>query len=57
MCVYLACSLLELFEGSFFQVQLKAGVNLEGWDFLADLEEFEEAFPSSTTRVIYKKTW
>lgn len=56
MCVYLACSLLEPFEGSFFQVQLKIGVKLEGWDFLAHLEEFEEAFTAYTTRIIQQKT-
>lgn len=55
MCVYLACSLLEPFEGSFFQVQLKTGVKLEGWDFLVDLEEFEEAFTAYTTSKIYQK--
>lgn len=55
MCVYLACSLLEPFEGSVSQVQVKAGVKLEGWDFLADLGEFEEAFSDHTTRIIHQK--
>lgn len=55
MCGYLACSLLEPSEGSFFQVQLKTGVKLEGWDFLGDLEEFIEGFTAYTTRIIYQK--
>lgn len=55
MCVYLACSLLEPFEGFCSQVQLKAGVKLEGWDFLADLEEFEEAFTSLHNQDIFPK--
>lgn len=52
VCVYLACSLLESFEGAFSQVQLKTGIKLEGWDFLADLKE---AFTAYTTRIIYQK--
>lgn len=50
MCVYLVCSLLEPFEGFCSQVQLKTGVKLEGWDFLAYLGEFEEAFTSLHNR-------
>lgn len=55
MCVYLAYSLLEPFEGFCSQVQLKTGVKLEGWDFLADLEEFEEAFTSLHNQDIFPK--
>lgn len=53
-CVYLACTLLELFKGSFFQVQLQTGVKLEGWDFLADLEDFIEAFTVFTSRMTFQ---
>lgn len=53
-CVYLACTLLELFKGSFFQVQLQTGVKLEGWDFLEDLEDFIEAFTVYTSSMTFQ---
>lgn len=53
-CVYLACTLLELFKGSFFQVQLQTGVKLERWDFLADLKDFIEAFTVYMSRMTFQ---
>lgn len=53
-CVYLACTLLELFKGSFFQVQRQTGEKLEGWDFLEVLEDFIEAFTVYTSRMTFQ---
>lgn len=54
-CVYLACCLLEQCEGSLSQLPMKTGVKLEGWGFLAGLDEVRETFIADFHMLIWHR--